>query len=254
MKMILIGFVVAAATTACSAAGSTRGDSQVSQSAADTWPAKWCQAQPGATKAELVAIMGPSTSSSPTTMSWSAHQYQFNAFLDANGKVSQLDINTYSLSPTEQAALKCDKIRTAASVARAASHATAKRPRTSFPEACALVTAAEMSTILGAPVVAAARQGSSTECNYKPASGMSPTVKLSVDWGDGKIAMASAGAMNRREPGLTSPYDGLGDQAIAVGPALMIRTGEDLVTIVFTGVTGAPAKARSIFDTAKARM
>jgi hypothetical protein len=111
-----------------------------------------------------------------------------------------------------------------------------------------------MSAILGAPVVAEARQGGSTECNYKPASGISPAVKLSVDWGDGRIAMASAGMMGRREPGLTSPYDGIGDQATAVGPALMIRTGEDLMTIVFTGVTDAPAKARRIFETAKARM
>ena len=66
--------------------------------------------------------------------------------------------------------------------------------------------------------------------------------------------MASAGAMGRREPGLTNPYEGIGDQAAAVGPALMIRTGEDLVTIVFTGVSGAPAKAKRIFETAKARM
>lgn len=93
-----------------------------------------------------------------------------------------------------------------------------------------------------------------TECNYTPASGISPTVKLTVDWGDGQIAMASAGVMGRQEPGLTSPYDGIGDQAVAVGPALMIRTGDDLVSIVFSGVSGAPAKARRIFDTAKARM
>jgi hypothetical protein len=66
--------------------------------------------------------------------------------------------------------------------------------------------------------------------------------------------MASAGLMGRREPGLTNPYDGIGDQAAAVGPALMIRTGEDLMTIVFTGVIDAPAKAKRIFATAKARM
>jgi hypothetical protein len=253
MNRILIGFVVAGGIAASSVAGSAGREAQVSQSTADAWPVKWCQAQPGATREELVAIMGPPTSSSPTTMSWSAHQYQFNAFFAANGTVTQLDINPHSLSASEQAALKCDKIRTRASVARAASKATAKPPRM-FPAACALVTEAEMSAILGAPVVAAARQGSSTECNYKPASGISPTVKLSVDWGDGKIAMASAGVMNRREPGLTSPYSGIGDQAVVVGPALMIRTGDDLVTIVFSGVAGAPAKARRIFDTAKPRM
>jgi hypothetical protein len=34
----------------------------------------------------------------------------------------------------------------------------------------------------------------------------------------------------------------------------MIRTGEDLVSIVFSGVEDAPSKAKRIFDTAKARM
>jgi hypothetical protein len=58
----------------------------------------------------------------------------------------------------------------------------------------------------------------------------------------------------QHEPGLASPYDGIGDQAAAVGPALMIRTGEDLVTIVFGGVSDAPASAKKIFDTAKPRM
>jgi hypothetical protein len=253
MTRFLIGTAVVAALAVGSISGSTGSNPQVSQSVADAWAVKWCQAQPGITKDELVAIMGQPTGTSPTTMSWSAHQYQFNAFFDSRGKVEQLDINPHSLSAPEQAALTCDKIRTRATVARATSKAAAKPART-LPAACALVTAAEMSAILGTPVVAAARSGGSTECNYKPVSGISPTVKLSIDWGDGKIAMASAGMMARREPGLTNPYDGLGDQAMAVGPALMIRTGEDLVTIVFNGVSAAPAKARRIFEIAKGRM
>jgi hypothetical protein len=56
------------------------------------------------------------------------------------------------------------------------------------------------------------------------------------------------------EPGLANPYEGLGDQAAAVGPALMIRAGEDLVMLVFSGVDDAPSKAKRIFETAKARM
>jgi len=252
MKSMIVG-VVLAVMTATAAAGRSAGDPQVSQSTADKWPVKWCQAQPGNTREEIVAIMGAPTNSSPTTMTWSAHQYQFNAFFDSNGKIRQLDINPYSLSPAEQAALPCDKIRTRATVARAAARAAAKPART-LPAPCALVSEAEMSAILGAKMIAEPRPGGATECNYKPAAGVSPAVKLSVDWGDGRIAMASAGMMNRREPGLTSPYDGIGDQAAAVGPALMIRTGEDLVTIVFTGVSGAPAKAKRIFETAKARM
>jgi hypothetical protein len=117
-----------------------------------------------------------------------------------------------------------------------------------------LVTVAEMSAILGAPVVAEVAKQFNGKCTYKATSGISPYVELSVDWGDGKIAMSAMGLVEKHEPGLTSPYDGIGDQAAAVGPALMIRTGEDLVTIVFSGVPDAPAKARRIFETVKPRM
>jgi hypothetical protein len=66
--------------------------------------------------------------------------------------------------------------------------------------------------------------------------------------------MTAAGMMNQHEAGIASPYEGIGDQAVAVGPTLMIRTGEDLVQLVFSGVTDAPAAAKKIFDTAKPRM
>ena len=134
MKRFLPGLVVVASMAACSVSGSSGSDTQISQSAADAWPIKWCQAQPGDSKDGLVAIMGQPTGSSPTTMSWSAHQYQFNAFLDSKGKVEQLDINTHSLSAAE---LKCEKVRTRATVARAASKASAKAPR-KVPAACGI--------------------------------------------------------------------------------------------------------------------
>jgi hypothetical protein len=79
-------------------------------------------------------------------------------------------------------------------------------------------------------------------------------VEIKVDWGDGEVAMRAAAMMNRKEPGIADPYEGIGDQAIAVGPTLMIKTGEDLVQLIFTGVDDAPVKAKKIFDTAKARM
>jgi hypothetical protein len=188
-------------------------------------------------------------------MSWSAHQFQFNAFMEPDGNVEQLDINLHSLTPAEKAALKCAEVRTRRSVAAAAAPVTATPSRPS-PRACALVSETEMSTILGAPVVAEAndRSNGRTECIYKATAGISPYVELSVDWGDGEAAMAATGMMGKREPGLTNPYEGIGDQAAAVGPALMIRTGKDLVTIVFSGVSDAPAKAKQIFETAKARM
>jgi len=124
------------------------------------------------------------------------------------------------------------------------------------PRACALVTAVEMSAILGRAVTAEPNDRSSgkTECVYKPASGISPYVEFSVDWGGGEAAMTAMGMMGQVEPGLANPYAGLGDQAAAIGPTLMIRTGEDLVNIVFSGVDDAPAAARRIFDTAKPRL
>lgn len=123
--------------------------------------------------------------------------------------------------------------------------------------ACAMVTEAEMSAILGSAVVAEPndRSNGKTECIYKPASGgMPPYVEFSVDWGGGEAAMTAMGMMGQVEPGIADPYEGIGDQAAAVGPTLMIRTGEDLVNIVFSGVADAPAAAKRIFETAKPRL
>jgi len=75
------------------------------------WPDKWCQAQPGITKEQLYAIMGPPTSEPTDQASWSAFNYQFNAFFSVDGTVHQLDINTYQLSAAEKATLKCNETR-----------------------------------------------------------------------------------------------------------------------------------------------
>jgi len=123
-------------------------------------------------------------------------------------------------------------------------------------KACEIVTQAEMSTILGGAVVAAANDRSSmqTGCVYSAATGISPYAELKIEWGDGPSAMRGAAMFARKEPGAVDPLEGLGDQAIQVGPMLMIRTGEDLVTIVFSGVDDVVPKAHRIFETAKARM
>jgi hypothetical protein len=123
-------------------------------------------------------------------------------------------------------------------------------------KACDMVTQAEMSAILGGQVIAASNNRSSdqTECIYSAASGISPYAELKVEWGSGPAAMMGAAMFNRKEPGAVDPLDGLGDQAIQVGPVLMIRTGEDLVTIVFSGVEDILPKARRIFEATKARM
>jgi hypothetical protein len=120
--------------------------------------------------------------------------------------------------------------------------------------ACEMVTQSEMSAILGAPVAAkdTTHSAGETACTYSAPSGF-PTVQLEVDWGDGETAMGAFALLNRNQPGIGVP-DGVGDQAVAIGPTLMIRTGEDLMKLIFSGVDDAPAKARKIFQTAKPRL
>ena len=129
-------------------------------------------------------------------------------------------------------------------------------PQRQSVTACAMVTAAEMSTILGTTVTAEPHEGTvdQTECIYKPTSGISPYVDFTVVRGDGEVAMTASGFMAEKKPNMVNPYEGIGDQAFAVGPALMIRTGEDLVKLILSGVTDAPSKAKLIFNTAKPRM
>jgi hypothetical protein len=154
----------------------------------------------------------------------------------------------------------CSKPETFPASATAAdgspAEAAVAAPASRTARACELVTAAEMSVILGSPVLGTPNEGSTgkTECVYAPAGGISPQIEFSVTWGDGRAAMTAMGMMGNIEPGIANPYEGLGDQAAAVGPALMIRNGEDLVTLTFSGIDDAPTVARKIFDTAKGRM
>lgn len=127
------------------------------------------------------------------------------------------------------------------------------------PKACDLVTAKEMSAILGSEVAATAHDNSNgkTECIYqtdKPITHSTPYADLSIDWGDAESAMDAAGFMNKHEPGIADPYEGIGDKAVAVGPTLMIKTGEDLMTIILSDVDDVPGTAKKIFNTAKPRM
>jgi hypothetical protein len=151
----------------------------------------------------------------------------------------------------------CSRSPSSSGQAPATAGASVAEPAASKPvRACDLVTQAEMSTILGSAVTAAAndRSNGKTECIYTPVEGISPYVEFAVEWGSGESAMMGVGMLGQAEPGIANQFEGLGDQAVAVGPALMIRTGEDLVTIVFSGVEDTPAKAKRIFSVARARM
>ena len=231
---------------------SGKGAGPASSIAARAWPTQWCQAQPGMRRDQLVGVMGPPTSASAKQMTWSDDHYRFYAFLEQDGSTRQLDINLADLTPAEKAGLQCKDVRSKSSMA-----ARGVAPRSNHHPACELVPAAAMSTILGSPVVTEASgnpAGGQSKCVYTSSGELGPYAELSVGRGDGESGMAGVGFAGKQLAGVVNPYDGIGDQAVSVGPALYIRTGDDLVTIVLSGVKDRPTAVRKIFDTAKAGM
>ena len=137
----------------------------------------------------------------------------------------------------------------------AASQSADAQPAPKQIRACDLIELDEMIAIAGKPVAATPDEGvGRTGCIWAPAGGGFPSIELKIEWGAGEAGMQAMGMLNRREPGLTSPFDGLGDEAAAVGPAVMIKRGEDLVTIVESGTEDPLATVRKVYDTASARM
>ncbi len=110
---------------------------------------------------------------------------------------------------------------------------------------CSYVTVSEMRAILHTAV--AARVSGGNKCVYELPSGPGPRSQIEVDRGDGRIAMKSAGAMG-------SPLKGVGDQAVSVGPTIMVRTGEDLVQVQMSGVQAPIQKATTIYNIVKKRL
>ena len=189
-------------------------------------------------------------------MTWSNDHYQFNAFLQEDGTIEQLDTNEYSYSDAEKASEPCNNIRTLQGMREQAEGMRAQaqmKARAASPmnhPACELVSQEKMSTILGVPVVAAADGRS--KCIYTSQGGKAtPYVEFSYEIGDGAAGMAGAGFAGNSQPGLTNPLEGIGDQAVAAGPALFIRTGDDLATIVLSGVNDRKNVAKKILEAAK---
>ena len=72
--------------------------------------------------------------------------------------------------------------------------------------------------------------------------------QLQIDLGSAEAAMTASGMLNQMEPGMTDPYEGLGDQASAIGPAVWVRRGEDLVMITIMGVDAHDAAVRRVYE------
>lgn len=135
-------------------------------------------------------------------------------------------------------------------------------PAVTVPErkalvACKLVSLDEMKALLGnAGIVATADEdGGATRCTWAPPDGGLPMAELKIERGMAEIAMTAFGMLGKMEPGINNPYDGLGDEAVASGPAVMIKTGDDLYTIMVMGGAEDSDKAiRKIYETAVSRL
>jgi hypothetical protein len=146
-------------------------------------------------------------------------------------------------------------------VADAGSTASASTPAASAPEKkapliCGLITLEEMKALMGSDQIVATPDdgGGGLKCTWAPPEGGLPMAELTIEKGSGEVAMTAFGMLGKMEPGINNPYDGLGDQAVASGPSVMIRKGEDLYTIMYMGGGDHDAAVRKIYETASANL
>jgi hypothetical protein len=125
------------------------------------------------------------------------------------------------------------------------------------PTACELISAADMSAILGSAVAAVADdRGGQTKCTYESAGGEigGAYAEVQLNWGDGVAGMKGAGAVAPQLGDVTSQLAGLGDQAMSVGPMILVRRGSDLITLVISGVADSTSVAKRIYGLLDARL
>lgn len=128
--------------------------------------------------------------------------------------------------------------------------------------ACEIVTAREMSAILGGPMKAQRgsndRPPSATECDYSSATGASAYAELELDWDAGELqAFKKAGGLaGGAAPGSANAMKGLGEAAYLVaGTQVFISTGGNLMIIRFLpGAHDVISRARRVYNVAKARL
>jgi len=126
-------------------------------------------------------------------------------------------------------------------------------------KACELVTAAEMSAVLGVTVAAKPDERSNMHsvCLYTPSGASAPALGLSIEFGAGPGGMGAAGLAAANSPaGMVDPLQGVGEQAVHVqaGQMVMINTGDDLMEIDYGDVADPLPKVRRIYEIAAPRM
>lgn len=150
----------------------------------------------------------------------------------------------------------------AAPASPVAATAPAKVPAKALAKACDLVTAAEMSVILGGTVTAAPGGNeyppAKTECIYSSVDKNGPYAELQVDWGEGdpKMLESVAGMAGGLAKGMVNEFEGLGELAWRVTSfQVFVSTRGHLMMIRF--MPGAPdvaSRARRIHETALPRL
>ena len=125
------------------------------------------------------------------------------------------------------------------------------------PTACELISAADMSAVLGSAVAAVADdRGGQTKCTYESAGGEigGAYAEVQLNWGDGVAGMKGVGAVEPQLGQVMGQLAGLGDQATSVGPMILIRRGGDLITLVISGVPDSTSAAKRIYGLLDARL
>lgn len=125
------------------------------------------------------------------------------------------------------------------------------------PTACGLISAAEMSEILGSAVTAVADdRGGQTKCTYDSAGGElgGAYAEVQLNWGGGEAGMKGAGIMEPELGAVMGKPSGLGDQATSVGPMILIRRKDDLITLVISGVRDSSAAVKRIYGLVDSRL
>lgn len=125
------------------------------------------------------------------------------------------------------------------------------------PTACKLISAAEMSAALGSEVAAVADdRGGQTKCTYSAAGDElgGAYAEVQLNWGDGESGMKGAGLVEPDLGKVMSKLQGLGDQATSVGPMILIRRHDDLITLIISGVPDSTAVAKRIYGLLDTRL
>lgn len=125
------------------------------------------------------------------------------------------------------------------------------------PTACELISGTDMSAILGSAVVAVADdRGGQTKCTFSSAGEEigGAYAEVQLNWGDGEAGMKGVGIMEPQLGEVMGQLAGLGDQATSVGPMILIRRGDDLITLVISGVPDNTAAAKRIYGLLDARL